>query len=238
MLQDTATAQLVTSYGYLAVLLGTMLEGETVVLVAGFMAHQGYLSVPWIIVCAVVGSTLSDQGMFFLSRFKGRALLARFPRAAARVSALAEKMRARPVGLTLFALLFRFFYGLRNIAPVFLGLSCIPTPRFMALNALGAVVWATLFSWGGYLFAQALAAMLGTLARYEVIVVALLLCAGAGWGLYRRFRVLPARPSSPPSAPGEAGPGQKAAEPAASPPGAVQNSRENRNIPASKGPGG
>ena len=188
MLENTASGQLVAQYGYLAVLAGTMLEGETVVLVAGFLAHQGHLSLWLIILCAIIGSSTSDQGLFFLSRFKGKKLLARFPKVAERVNALSEKMRTRPVALTAFALLFRFFYGLRNIAPVFLGMSSIPTMRFVLLNALGAVLWATLFSWGGFLFARILSAMLGTLARYEVGIVLVLISTGLCWGGYRRWK--------------------------------------------------
>lgn len=188
MLEDSASGQLLARYGYLAVLAGTMLEGETVVLVAGFLAHQGYLSVPWIIIFAVAGSSISDQGLFFLSRLRGAKFVARFPRAGNRVRVMAARMSRRPVALTAFALLFRFFYGFRNIAPLFLGMSPIPTLHFVLLNALGAVIWAVCFSLGGYFFAAALSAVLGTLARYEVIIVAGLLLCGGAFALYRRWR--------------------------------------------------
>ncbi|MDR2076844.1 MAG: DedA family protein [Desulfovibrio sp.] len=198
MLEHTAMGQLVMQYGYLAVLLGTMLEGETIVLAAGFLAHQGYLSVPGIIFCAVLGSVLSDQGIFFLARLRGKRLLARFPRLEAKVTAFADRMKARPLRLTLFALVFRFFYGLRNIAPVFLGMSGLSARRFVCLNLLGAVVWATLFSWGGYYLARALSVFLGTLARYELPLLLLLLAAGCGLRLYLRRRAARASGGSTP----------------------------------------
>lgn len=181
MIEDTASAQLLARYGYLAILIGTMLEGETVVLVAGFLAHQGYLSLPWIIIFAIIGSCLSDQGLFFLARFRGAAFLARFPRLSQRVCVMAESMRSRVAALTAFALFFRFFYGLRNVSPLFLGLSSMPTPRFVLLNALGAVLWATVFSLTGYLLAKALQSLLGVLVRYEVLAALLL---AALWGVF------------------------------------------------------
>lgn len=190
MLENTATAQLLSQYGYLAILAGTMLEGETVVLVAGFLAHQGYLSLPWIMVFAFMGSSISDQGLFFLFRIKGKKYLQRFPRLGARVHTFSEAMRQRPKSLIAMALFFRFFYGFRNIAPVFLGLSTLPTPLFVALNLLGAAAWAALFSFGGYYFAKALQALLGTFVRYEVAAILLLLCIGAGYGWYRRRKHL------------------------------------------------
>ena len=188
MFEDSASGQLLARYGYLAVLAGTMLEGETIVLVAGFLAHQGYLSVPWIIVFAVIGSSISDQGLFFLSRLKGMKLLIRFPKIRGKVTAMAARMHERPVALSAFALLFRFLYGFRNVAPLFLGMSDIPTLRFVLLNALGAVIWAVCFSLGGYFFAAALSTVLGTLARYEApIVIGLLLCGGA-FAFYRHWK--------------------------------------------------
>jgi hypothetical protein len=36
----------VSSYGSLAVLAGTLLEGETIILIAGYMAHRGYFPLP------------------------------------------------------------------------------------------------------------------------------------------------------------------------------------------------
>ena len=188
MLEDSASMQLLSRYGYLAVLAGTMLEGETVVLVAGFLAHQGYLALPWIMICAVIGSCASDQGLFFLSRFRGRRFLSRFPQAEARVKAMAERMRAKPGALSALALFFRFLYGLRNIAPIFLGMSSIPTLRFMLLNAVGAVLWAVSFSLLGYIFARTLEAFMGRLAHYEIYFVAGLIVTGCAWALFRRWR--------------------------------------------------
>lgn len=55
-------ADLLREYGYYAVFLGTFLEGETVLVMAGFAAHSGYLQLPWVI--AVAGGTLGDQLYF------------------------------------------------------------------------------------------------------------------------------------------------------------------------------
>ena len=40
---------LIEHYGYFAVFLGCFLEGETVLVLAGFAAHMGYLSLPGVI---------------------------------------------------------------------------------------------------------------------------------------------------------------------------------------------
>lgn len=38
--------QLLDHYGYLAVLVCNVLEGETILILGGFAAHQGYLQLP------------------------------------------------------------------------------------------------------------------------------------------------------------------------------------------------
>ena len=188
MLEDSASGQLLVRYGYLAILAGTMLEGETVVLVAGFLAHQGYLSIPLIIFFAIAGSTVSDQGLFFLSRVKGIKFLARFPKIATKVTAMTEKMRERPMALTFLALFFRFLYGLRNVTPLFLGVSGIPSIRFVVLNAIGAIIWAVSFCFIGYFFSATLTAVMGTLARYEVLLAIGIILFGSLFTAYRHWK--------------------------------------------------
>ena len=75
---------LLEQWGYLIIIGWTFLEGETIVIVAGFLASQDYLTLnPWLIaLCAFCGSFFSDQLMFSLGKYKGEAVLKRFPRLA------------------------------------------------------------------------------------------------------------------------------------------------------------
>ena len=36
--------EVVTHYGYIGILIGTFLEGETILVISGFLAHRGYLT--------------------------------------------------------------------------------------------------------------------------------------------------------------------------------------------------
>ena len=51
---------LLTTYGYPILIIGTFLEGETVLVLGGLAAHLGYLSLDWVIVCALGGSTITS----------------------------------------------------------------------------------------------------------------------------------------------------------------------------------
>jgi membrane protein DedA with SNARE-associated domain len=56
----------VSSDGYLAVLAGTFLEGETIVLIAGYMAHRGYFPPPEVMLAAGAGAFCDDQLYFWI----------------------------------------------------------------------------------------------------------------------------------------------------------------------------
>jgi membrane protein DedA with SNARE-associated domain len=172
---------LVEHYGYLAVFVGTFLEGETVLVMAGFAAHRGYLELPWVMLIAFVGSFLGDQMYFFLGRRHGRAILARFPRmqpSAEKVHALLERYHA-PLIVAL-----RFLYGIRTVGPMAIGMSKVPAARFLFFNALGGLIWAPLIAGGGYLFGNALELVLEDARRYEEAALWGLLALGALLGLF------------------------------------------------------
>src|SRR5262245_35305943 len=73
-------ASLLQGYGYSVVFVGTVLEGETILALAGLAAHRGYLALPWVIAAAAAGGFLGAQIYFFVGRFYGPRVLARFPK--------------------------------------------------------------------------------------------------------------------------------------------------------------
>jgi len=66
--------ELISTYGYAAIGIGTFLEGETILILVGFAAHRGYLELPWVIVfaiavCPVRAQTALDFAFEPMSRF-------------------------------------------------------------------------------------------------------------------------------------------------------------------------
>lgn len=173
----------VASYGYLAVFLGTLLEGETILLAAGYAAHRGLLDWPLVALVAFLGATTGDQLAFLLGRWKGAALVARFPalaERAPRVHGLLERHDA------IFIIGVRFMYGLRIAGPVIIGTSGVPLLRFAALNLIGAAVWAVLIAGAGYFFGAVSSSIFADLQRYEELVLIGILAAGLLFWLVRR----------------------------------------------------
>jgi membrane protein DedA with SNARE-associated domain len=178
--------QLIEHYGYLAVFVGALLEGETILIMAGFLAHAGYLNLVGVVAIAAFGGFLGDQFFFALGRVRGRRILERFPRIraqAARVDALVRRYQNYLiVGI-------RFMYGLRVAGPVLLGMSEVSHMRFALVNLVGAMIWATLIGGAGFLFGQAVEMFFQDAKRYEVAMLGALLLTGIGVWIYRRHRL-------------------------------------------------
>ncbi len=155
-------------YGYLAVLLGTFLEGETVLVLAGFAAHRGYLNLPLVICSAFTGTVIGDQLFYYLGRTHGQVVLNRRPSWRAKVEKSQALIATHQI---LIILCFRFLYGLRTVTPFTLGLAGVPRRVFIPLNILGASIWSVAIGWAGYLFGQALETLFGRLKHLELWIM-------------------------------------------------------------------
>jgi membrane protein DedA with SNARE-associated domain len=172
----------VQTYGYWAILIGTFLEGETILVLGGLAAHMGYMDLTGVILAAFAGSLCGDQFFFFLGRRHSTFLLNRRP---AWRSKLDRANRLMDRFQTPLILGFRFLYGLRTVMPVAIGISGVPLVRFVVLNALGAIVWAAVVAGGGYLFGNALEGILGNIRHFEKMLFIVVALAGAiVWVLY------------------------------------------------------
>ena len=172
--------------GYVALFVGTLLEGETIVFLAGLAAHHGYLSFPLVLAVAVTGGFLSDQILFHVGRRYGERVFARFPGIAARVPRAQALLKRWDV---LAILLVRFLYGLRIAAPIVIGSCGIAPWRLALFDFLGAVLWALVVGGLGYFAGQAVQYWI---ARLDLtLVLALMgaaLLAGTAWNILRSRR--------------------------------------------------
>ena len=174
---------LIENYGYLAVFIGAFLEGETILVMAGFAAYRGYLDLEKVILIALFASFLGDQLYFFLGRRHGRDILARFPTLKPRVERV-DTLLHRYHLLLIPGI--RFMYGLRIVGPIAFGMGRVEAVRFIFLNFIGAMLWAPLIAGAGYLFGEALELLLHDIHRYEKLILGAFICFGLGaWAVHR-----------------------------------------------------
>jgi membrane protein DedA with SNARE-associated domain len=187
-------AYLVQTYGYAAIFLGTVIEGETLVLMGGFAAHRNYLDLGWVIVAAFAGSFLGDQVWFHVGRKYGDRVLAKRPTWRAKTAKATHFLERRPA---LFILGFRFLYGLRTISPIVVGITRVSSTKYAILNAIGAMLWSVCFSVLGYAFGNAVKGVLGRTERYELIAFGLLALGGGVFWLFHFLRNRQRQPLQP-----------------------------------------
>ncbi len=163
----------ILNYGYLAILVGSFFEGETVLVIGGLAAQQGYLELTWVFLASLVGTVLSDNTFFFLGRYKGYYLTNKY-RFFKKLGDFSEKINGKSGPLLSFGM--RFMYGFRHLTPFSLGLSSISKKDFFFFNFLGGVVWVLIIGFAGYFFGDLLEILLGKIRHYEfrVIVVAII----------------------------------------------------------------
>ena len=174
---------IIDSYGYYAVFLGSVLEGETILALAGYAAHRGYLALPWVIAIGAAGGFLGDQIYFGLGRWMGPSFLARFPRTAQQLPRFDRVAQRYPA---LVVILLRFMYGLRMVGPIALGAGRMPIAKFAALNAIGALLWAIVIAGAGYALGHSLELILADAKRIEEAAFVAITVAGIGAWISRR----------------------------------------------------
>src|SRR5436853_459247 len=138
---------------YVIAFLWTFLEGETVILFAGFAAAQGLVDPFLLLAAAWLGSFSGDQCYFWLGRNFGIKTLDRWPRWRHGVDCALRWLERYDAG---FILSFRFIYGVRNFSSFALGLSAVPWRRFLRLNFIAAGLCASRLVAAGVFFGLAL----------------------------------------------------------------------------------
>jgi membrane protein DedA with SNARE-associated domain len=176
---------LLQKFGYLAVFVGTFLEGETILVMGGFFAERGYLRLPLVILTACSGAYAGHVFWFWLGRTQGVRLLDRFPRMKRHFGKgirLFERYGAPAIFIT------QWLYGLRITCAVIIGISKVSTIKFLVYEALTCIVWAIIIGTAGFYFGRAVERVLGRAAHIEKYGLIVLAVVGVGLWAYHRWK--------------------------------------------------
>lgn len=184
---------LLERFGYLAVFIGTFLEGEAILVAAGFFAERGYLDVFLVTIVAFLGAYIGHIFWFWLGRAHGVRLLDRFPKMKQHFGKgirMFERYGAAAIIIT------QWLYGLRITCAVIVGISRISIVKFLIYEAISCFIWAAAITALGYYFGRAIESLLGRVEHIEKYgLVAIVLIALGVW-LYHRAKERRANASS------------------------------------------
>ena len=171
-----------------AVLLGMVLPGETALLVAGYFCHEKVLSLPVMIVVAVLSAIAGDSVGYLFGYRYGPTL--RRSRLGHRIGAnrfeRVDRFLERHGGK---AVLFgRLTALLRALVPSMAGMSSMHYRTFVVWNVVGGVLWGAGCVLLGYVFASALHKVEQYLTWGPLAVLAVLVAVGIGLHVRNRRR--------------------------------------------------
>ncbi len=185
-------ASLIHAYGlgmlFLVVALestGVPLPGETALVSAAIYAGVSHhFSLPLVIAVAAAGAIVGDNCGYALGRTLGLRLLLRH---GGRIGLGRERLL---LGQYLFfrhggKIVFfgRFVAFLRTFAALLAGVNRMAWWRFLALNALGGLCWASLFATAAYVFGDRVGQVTGPMSA--VFIAAGVAALAAGWVFFR-----------------------------------------------------
>jgi membrane protein DedA with SNARE-associated domain len=188
--------QFIDAWGYAAIFLivvlgnvGLPVPEETVLTVSGYLAWQGHLRFPVVVLVAVVSAVAGDNLGYWLGRRYGHRILDRLLAAAPERTERAQAFILRYGMLAVFAA--RFVTGLRFMAGPLAGSTGLAPARFVIANLLGAVVYVPIAAGAGYAIGFGLGDSIEELRRAagyteRFVLITLALAAIIGWVVLAR----------------------------------------------------
>lgn len=174
-------------------LLGLILPGGTLAALGAFYARTGTLNIAWVILLAWLGTVAGYHVDYLVGRYAlsrgldrwGRSPLGRRLRLAGRMR-LARGFLARHGGKAI--LLSHTAGHLRSFVALSAGATRMSYPRFLAFEAVAALIWSSLFCAIGYLIGAEIGVFLAILERIGWTTFVLVVALGVGLFVTRKIQ--------------------------------------------------
>ena len=159
---------------------GLPLPGETALVSAALYAGStGRLDIVFIVAVAAMAAIIGDNIGYLIGRVFGQPILERHGK---RIGlgperlAVGQYLFRKHGGLIVF--FGRFVAFLRAFAALLAGVNRMEWRHFALMNALGGIVWASVFGFGAYMLGERIHAVAGPMSIVFLVVAILLLAAG------------------------------------------------------------
>ena len=184
-----AIIDLPANVGYAAVFaliavetMGIPVPGETALIGAALLAHDGQMDIVWLIAIAAAAAIIGDNVGFAIGRRGGRKLFARpgpFHHHRMKVLEHGEPFFARHGPKAVF--LGRWVSGLRIASAWLAGMNKMDWPTFLFWNALGGIAWAASIGLGVYFLGHVAEQVISTAGPAAAVAGVLALIAFLVW---------------------------------------------------------
>ncbi|MEK7127649.1 MAG: VTT domain-containing protein [Patescibacteria group bacterium] len=157
-------AEIIKTIGYLGVFgivfaesglfFGFFLPGDSLLFTAGFLASQGFLNFPLLVILCIAGAILGDSVGYSFGKKMGQLLYSKedsrfFKKAHLdKANAFYEKHGGKTI------ILARFIPFVRTFAPIVAGTANMTYKKFLSFNIIGGILWGMGVTTGGYVLGQ------------------------------------------------------------------------------------
>lgn len=161
--------------GLLATYLGTLLEGEIMLLTSVLSAKMGLFNYYWGLVAAFFGAYTQAWFKFLIAKKQGVKLLKKKPALKEKLDKASVWFDKRP-----FAILsvYKFMYGMATIILLMAGLRNMSYLRFGIHIGIAIALWVTVIGGIGYFCAEAMMENINTLSENKWYIIGALVIIG------------------------------------------------------------
>jgi membrane protein DedA with SNARE-associated domain len=166
-------------YRYWLVFLGTLVEGEIVLLSAGALAYFSVLNIWLVVLVGTIGTALAGDFWFWVGRHGGEPFIHRYGKFVglgashvARAHAFLAKHGSGAVAAS------RFVFGIKSLTALLAGALGMPPRKFHLANFAGAAAWVAAVTVLGYTFARSFRLLRSIVLEAELCLLILVCAAG------------------------------------------------------------
>jgi len=161
--------------GLLASYLGTLLEGEIMLLTSVLSAKMGFFNYYWGLVAAFLGAYTKDWIKFIIVKKQGVKLINKKPSLKEKLDKSSIWFDKRPFVILS---IYRFMYGMTTAIILMAGLRNISYLRFGIHSAIAIALWVAVLGGVGYFCAEAMMNNISAISDYKWYIIGSLIFIG------------------------------------------------------------
>jgi len=164
-----------TTYGYLALFVILLIEGQPFIIFGGFLAAQGYLKLEWVILIGWPALFIGDFIFHQIALKGGRRILLKYHRFLLLSLNMIEKLEqffSRHNNKVIF--FSKFIYGLGRNILIVAGLLGRPFKNMIKSEVIGCLLSMIIFSVIGYLLGNSYTYLNGVIKGFGIVAIALI----------------------------------------------------------------